>query len=319
MLLFIHIPKTAGTSFRLEAKNYFGSANTYYDYGAQSKETSNLVLNCEYNNKDRFQLYKALYNKPNSILCGHFHFNKYAPIYNARDIICFIRKPEEQIRSHYEHFTRLHNYKKSFLEFIKEIRFINIQSKLLTGIPLQAIGFIGLTEQYDTSLKLINDQYQINIKTAHHNKNIDKEHSHYQQNGEELELIKSLNQKDFALYDQTKKLFKRKLLSFQNKSIFYTGEINKNQPKNTKLTHISGWITNFKSDKPCHGKITINDNNALNFIATDYRAWANEKIVHRKGYIGFSIKLEIPLKEKDSIKLYSENGDLVDSYIAKDL
>jgi len=43
-ILFIHIPKTAGTSFRVAAEKYFGEDNTFYDYSAKSPETSAEIL-----------------------------------------------------------------------------------------------------------------------------------------------------------------------------------------------------------------------------------------------------------------------------------
>ena len=42
-LFFIHIPKTAGSSFRVAAEQYFGSEATYFDYGNGSKETSESI------------------------------------------------------------------------------------------------------------------------------------------------------------------------------------------------------------------------------------------------------------------------------------
>jgi len=61
-------------------------------------------------------------------------------------------------------------------------------------------------------------------------------------------------------------------------------------------------------------KITINDTLEFKIIANEYRAWANEKASIRKGYIGFSIKPDEPLKAHDTIKLYADNGELLDTY-----
>lgn len=315
MLLFIHTPKTAGTSFRKSAENYFGSSNTFYDYGEQSSATSPLIIETEYKNKDRYQLFKTLSHKPQNILCGHFPLNKYAPLYDAKNIISFVRKPEQQIRSHYEHYARHHNYKKSFIEFIKENRFINIQSRLLNGFPIQAIGFIGITEQYEASLQIINAEYQTKIQFTHINENQNKTNTYYEINNEELKLIKSLNEQDYTLYSEVEKILARKIIAIENNTPVYAGEINKNKSPNIKHLQINGWLTNFESDTPCHGKITINNANESNFIARDYRHWANERASIRKGYIGFSIKPTIPLQENDTVKLYAENGDLLDTYV----
>ena len=43
-LLFVHIPKTAGTSFRLAAQQFYGENNVFFDYGLESVETSKEIL-----------------------------------------------------------------------------------------------------------------------------------------------------------------------------------------------------------------------------------------------------------------------------------
>ena len=51
-LFFVHIPKTAGTSFRKACENYFGTPYSAYDYSPNSSDTSALVLDCMYRNHD---------------------------------------------------------------------------------------------------------------------------------------------------------------------------------------------------------------------------------------------------------------------------
>lgn len=317
MLLFIHIPKTAGTSFRIAAQNYFGSSNSFFDYGEKNKETSQLIIDTTYKNNDKFQLYKALHNKPNSLLCGHFMLNKYAPLYDAKNIICFVRKPEQQLRSHYEHYVQHHKYKKTFIQFIQEDRFINFQSHLLKGLPSRAIGFIGLTEQYEKSIHLINQIYKLNIEAIHANPNQLKINAEYKFNNEELQLIKTLNHQDYTLYSHAEKTFNKKATALKNKNTLYIGELSKNMPAQLKYTQISGWLINLNSDLQCHGKITINNTVENKVSSTEYRPWANEKTSIRKGYIGFNIKLTSPLKKHDTINLYAEDGELLDTYIVE--
>lgn len=55
-ILFIHIPKTAGTSFRLASKDYFKEDNTYFDYSLNSVETSEIIKQKIYTENDFFSL-----------------------------------------------------------------------------------------------------------------------------------------------------------------------------------------------------------------------------------------------------------------------
>jgi hypothetical protein len=309
MYLFVHIPKTAGTSFRKAAEEAFGAKNTVLDYGLKSNETHPLVQNYEYQKHDRFELYKKLQEKPNTILAGHFHLQKYFPIFDIQNIISFIRKPEEQIRSHYEHFKRHHSYKKTFLEFIQDRRFCNLQSKMLSGSPIGAIGFIGLTERYEESIKLLNRQYGLNIKAISTNKNQNKPKEGYKFTKEELTLIHELNQKDYQIYDRAERIFNLKVLSHQTNNPFIVGEINHVD----KGTHtIKGWLCNGSDEQPAEGYIVISEKLKFKLIAHEYRPNKALNELHRKGYIGFKINLPKKLEQNFSVKLYSSNDLLID-------
>ena len=172
-LFFIHIPKTAGSSFRVAAEQYFGSEATYFDYGNGSKETHPDILKFEYESKDRYLAAKSI-KKNAKFLSGHVIYPKYAPFFPAKSVVTFVRDPAQQVRSHYEHFSRLHGYKGSFEDFIKENRFANMQSKALNGIWTDAIGFIGITERYNESIALFNKYYGTGIKVLDINKNTAK-------------------------------------------------------------------------------------------------------------------------------------------------
>ena len=162
-LFFIHSPKTAGSSFRVAAEQYFGTEATYFDYGKESSETHLDILKFEYESKDRYLAAKSI-KKNAKFLSGHVIYPKYAPFFSTKSVVTFVRDPAQQVRSHYEHFSRLHGYKGSFEDFIKENRFANMQSKALNGVWTDAIGFIGITERYNESLALFNKYYGTDIK-----------------------------------------------------------------------------------------------------------------------------------------------------------
>ena len=58
--LFVHIPKTAGTSFRQAAESRFGLSRVLRDYGPNSDATSDTIKREVYSDDDATQIYRAI-------------------------------------------------------------------------------------------------------------------------------------------------------------------------------------------------------------------------------------------------------------------
>lgn len=306
-LLFIHIPKTAGSSFRVATENYFGSDKIMYDYGEQSDVTHPLVNELIYKKNDRYILKNEL-TKNFKLLAGHFIYPKYGPFVPARNTIAFVRSPEQQIRSHFEHYVRLHDYKKDFISFIKENRFVNIQSQHLRGLPLEAFGFIGITDYFEDSLSLLNTYYQINLRTLDINKNTEKPSSHYSFSDKEITLIEELNQDDYKLYEDALKRYERQKHCINNNADFLRFHIFDLPPNQAKLK-LTGWYTCYENDKAQKISININGKCVSNLTAHDYSSMANERNLNRDGYIGFTFLYPETIKKGDLIEIFSESTE----------
>src|SRR5574343_924933 len=76
-VLFIHIPKTAGTSLRIEAARLFGRDRVALDYGPKSSETSADVMQLGIKCNDPWALHDCLQSKDVRALCGHFQAARY--------------------------------------------------------------------------------------------------------------------------------------------------------------------------------------------------------------------------------------------------
>ncbi len=59
MIFFVHIPKTAGTSFRLGAESYFGRERIVYDYGKGSPASTPVVVDTLYAEPKDFWGFKS--------------------------------------------------------------------------------------------------------------------------------------------------------------------------------------------------------------------------------------------------------------------
>jgi hypothetical protein len=280
-ILFIHIPKTAGTSFRVSAQSYYEENEIFYDYSPQAKETSSSIVEMIYEARDPYLFYeKTLLKLEKSFLSGHFHSNKYASLYDSLNIVSFVRHPIEQVISHFNHYKNRHNYTKDFKTFIKEKRFCNLQSKLLEGKPIGMYGFLGITESYDDSIRLFNSLYKTNLEIVHLNKKTKNSLAIEDLEDETLALLERYNSKDIVFYKAIEAQFKvRKDLESRNLPFTY-GFIQK------ATTHeISGIAFQKDNDKAIEIDIYLGKKCLTTIEANNLRA--GQKNVPRKGYIGF--------------------------------
>ena len=294
-LFFIHISKTAGSSFRVAAEQYFGKEHVFYDYGPKAKETNPEIRALEYDKRDRYASGMNIVEKA-KFVTGHVNHPKYAPFIPAKNAVTFVRDPLQQVRSHYEHFTRHHRYKKSFSEFVNEPRFKNVQYKAFQGTWPDAIGFIGLTERYSESLALINKMYSIDIQGLDINKNTEKKSSRYELSEEEVALVKKHNEHDFKLYEFALTRFERQKLAVESDSSFIRyGKTNMAKSDEGKM--MKGWAANYDSQTAVALEARVGKKKIADLLASEYRSTANERNIHRSGFIGFSFVYPKKLKD----------------------
>ncbi|MEA1953749.1 MAG: sulfotransferase family 2 domain-containing protein [Campylobacterota bacterium] len=301
-ILFVHIPKTAGTSFRLAAKKEFSKENTFYDYSPSSTETSRYILDYVYEKQDMYKLSQKFKQHNKLFLSGHFHAGKYMPLFETLNVVTFVRNPVDQVLSHYKHYVKNNNYKKDIITFIKENRFKNIQSKMLGGRALELYGFIGLTEEYNKSIELINSYYGLNLEvltlnTAVENKKLDELFTI-----ETIDLIKKENKKDIELYEKAKQIFNKKYKCFTNKQPYTYGLIQELTNEN-----IRGIAFQKESKKPIEIEIYNEDKLLTSISCTKYRQGIASYSLTRKGFVGFDYKFDEPIIEAGNIKVIVKN------------
>ncbi len=281
-ILFIHIPKTAGTSFRIAAEEYFGKENTFYDYTLLSDETSKEIKTAIYDANDLYQLYSMISKSEDSFLSGHYSVEKYDRVYSALNIVSFVRNPIEQVISHFNHYKNYHNYKKEFVDFMKEPRFRNTQHSMLHRRPLAYYGFLGLTEEYATSIEMFNALYGTELLPIYANTKSEGSLKIEDIDKKTQDQIKRLNSKDIKLYESIKKQFELRKKLYNKKLPYTYGFIQAFEEKK-----ISGLAFQRESDRAVLIDIYADELYLETVVAKYMRQSQLLNSVPRKGFIGF--------------------------------
>lgn len=214
-LIFIHIPKTAGTSFRVAANQIIGLEAIINDYDVNSQETSQIVKDTVYNPKKgkKFLVDEIVQNRI-QFFSGHFHAAKYLDIFDNHVRWCtFLRDPIQRVISEYFHVVKYSNYDKSLEYFGNEPQNCNRQSQLISGIQLKEFYFVGITELYQDSLNVFNKATNLNFPYIQANKNPQKFKNQNQVDSRVLKIIEDNNIQDIAIYNKANKLLQERLNS----------------------------------------------------------------------------------------------------------
>lgn len=207
-LLSLHIPKTAGTSFRNILKSVYGEDqvvrfDTKPDGSAELDEVP----------------YEAKVLPAVRVIHGHFRFDKLTALFplpkNYKSII-WVRDPVDRVISNYYYLDSIlrkklgddpsnHNIlvkmERSLMEYARFRRSQNRQIKFLQGTDISAFDFVGVVEFYADEVKevarLLNWEDVPEVlylnKTKTDRPDIPKEWK---------DEIRSLNKKDMAMYEQ---------------------------------------------------------------------------------------------------------------------
>ena len=211
-LVSLHIPKTAGTSFRNILKSVYGDR---------------AVVRLDINNKGVTRLNQKIYTEqqPPSAKVIHGHF-VYGDIENRFDLpphfkkITWLRNPVQRVVSNYyyleailktllsekrKNLNILSKMQRSLLEYAGDEINRNRQAKFLKGIQLEDFDFVGIQEDFNEDLveiaKVLNwSKYP---EPIHQNKTPTERPP---LDPEILRQIERLNQEDMNLYREALEL-----------------------------------------------------------------------------------------------------------------
>ena len=296
-LFFVHVPKTAGTSFRKAAELYFARDKVHYDYGNNQPETSEKIREYVYQNQDFYRLKLFLKESDAKFFSGHVPVTRYAPLFVQQNVITFVRHPVDRVISEFYHFKRHYSYKGELASFVQQPAFINRQLNMLQGIEPEMLGFIGISERYEESLALFNKLYNVNFPNLSLNLSSDKLSPRYQVEEDVLSIIIKNNQKEIDFYNKCCQLFDQRQRLIELKLPFVHGRI-----ANYHNGNIMGWAFNSENDQPVALSILVNDKMVATATAHELRPAFRQFSVPRESYIGFSAKVG-ELHQNDTVKV----------------
>ncbi len=207
-LVSIHIPKTAGTSFRNTLKSVYGEASV-----------ARLDIHIE--NK-KVRLNEKLYNDNHldyeiKVIHGHFcpdDLNNFIKINRKTLFITWLRDPVERVVSNYYYLAKrlteildeennnlniLSKMQRSLIEYASDEISRNRMSKFLSGKELSKMAFVGIQEHYEEDLKQLAQLFNWdNLAVFKHNVTGSK----YEVSESDRAKIAALNELDMAIYNE---------------------------------------------------------------------------------------------------------------------
>lgn len=162
MIISIHVPKTAGTSFGLRLEGAFG-ARLLRDYGdwveihtpeAQARRAARAETARA--SKDRLL-------RDYDVIHGHFAADKYGDLFPGARLVVFFRDPYQHAVSGYEQALRLPKHDHPAVKLIiggkmtlvdSIVALPNPQSCYMGRMAIEDMAVVGLTEHYERSVAL---------------------------------------------------------------------------------------------------------------------------------------------------------------------
>lgn len=161
MIVYVHIPKTGGTSFQVILENTFGISHCH-----ASHVRKNVF------DKNDFAFARKVFPRMRS-LSGSNLINPLELGIPDPFFATFTREPVARVFSHYQHMARYGNPKPFEEELRANEAMQNLTVKILAGglnldrakLFLEKCGFVGFTDKFDLSLRILDklSPYKLNL------------------------------------------------------------------------------------------------------------------------------------------------------------
>ena len=222
MIISLHIPKTAGTSFQQMLSREYGE-RLLLDYGDWVGLNSPEAIARRRERAVDMRRRRDELLTGYDVIHGHFLAEKYVDLFPVTDFVAFFRDPYQQTISNYHFLLRhpeagheypavkaFHDAKMTLYDYVewKEVR--SPQADMLSGLSLDDLAVIGLTEEFERSIALFNTVLGAHLGgETRLNANPARALNYYAVPDDLKALIDANREKDVELYRRAKEKFAR--------------------------------------------------------------------------------------------------------------
>ncbi len=307
-LFFIHVPKTAGTSFRKAAEAFYSREKIVYDYGEKQPETHPALIKAIYEEKDFYQLKQLLISDDIRLLGGHVPAKRFSPLFNQQQVFSFVREPVSRLVSEFKHFKRHYDFTGDLRDFCKRPEFTNRQFRMFQGYAPHLLGFIGITEHYSESLQLFNATYGTDLQDLSLNMAGQDKAPQHDLDEELVSEIAHRNKAEVSHYQACCRLFNQRRELYSAGLSFVHGQIG-----SCKDGKVFGWAFDH-SNQPVELAISVNDQLQGKVKAKEHRPALLQFNTPRQAFVGFTgITGQLKTGDKVQVKVADTGQELVNS------
>jgi hypothetical protein len=285
-LLFIHIPKTAGTSLNASAEKIFGADAIERDYGPDVDHTTANVKRYIYNapTVDQYGFHEATRDAETKWVTGHFPADRFLHLFGAQHTISFVRDPVERVISEFRYRQKIGTTDLDFKSFYTSDAERNKQHHTIGIFPWKAFHLVGSQERYNDCLALL-AQVQ-NLPFEAFERNIMRAEDETA-SAEIRSEIESLNTLDCALVSEADMYLEKQFDVATRHEVFCYHDIAFEPDR-----HFIGWAFYADNEKPVQIEVWADDKLQETVQASEHRTELQAVGTPRMGHNGFRLVLD---------------------------
>ena len=199
MFVYVHIPKTGGTSFNTILENTFGISHCHTFHNRRNLFDSNDFAFAR-------KVFPRMRSLSGSNLVNPLELGISDPFFAT-----FTREPVARVFSHYQHIARYGKPRPFEEELRSNESMQNLNVKILAGglnlgrakLFLEKCGFVGFTDKFDISLRILEKLSPYKLNLSYRPKQIARDNTvkkKLEADPRAVEITREFNQLDLELY-----------------------------------------------------------------------------------------------------------------------